>query len=126
MTRTIETDDAPAAVATYSQGATDGNLVFTAGQVPLTPDGELLETESMAVQTKQALSNIEAILAAEGAAPSDILKTTVYLVDMDEYEQMEEAYADWFEGLSPARTVVEVGRLAVDAAIEIEAIAVSG
>ncbi len=126
MTRTIETDDAPAAVATYSQGATDGNLVFTAGQVPLTTDGELLGNESITVQTEQALSNIEAILAAEGTAPSDILKTTVYLVDMGDYDQMEETYADWFEGSPPARTVVEVRSLAVDAAIEIEAIAVIG
>jgi reactive intermediate/imine deaminase len=124
--RTIETDDAPAAVATYSQGTTDDNLVFTAGQVPLTTDGELLGNESMAVQTKQALSNIEAILAAESATPSDVLKTTVYLVDMDDYEQMETAYADWFERSPPARTVVEVGSLAVDAAIEIEAIAMRG
>lgn len=99
--------------------------MFTAGQVPLTTDGELLGDASIQRQTEQALSNIEAILAAADATPGDILKTTVYLVDMDDYEEMEAAYADWFEGTPPARTVVEVGSLAVDAAIEIEAIAVA-
>lgn len=125
MKRTITTDDAPAAVAAYSQGTTTGELLFTAGQVPLTTDGELLGEASIAVQTEQSLSNIEAILAAEGTTPANILKTTVYLVDMDDYEAMTDTYADFFEADPPARTVVEVSSLAMDAGIEIEAVAVT-
>ncbi|MGM0605557.1 MAG: Rid family detoxifying hydrolase, partial [Halobacteriota archaeon] len=96
MKRTISTDDAPAAVGAYSQATTNGDLLFTAGQLPLTPDGDLLDDASVGEQTRQCLANVEAILAAEGLAMDDVLKVTVYLDDIDDFEAFNEVYADAF------------------------------
>ena len=121
--RTISTDDAPAAVGAYSQATTNGDLVFTAGQLPMTPDGDLLDGASMAEQTERALSNVEAILAAEGLDMGDVLKVTVYLDDIDDFDEMNGTYQEFFEGEPPARSAVEVSSLPKDAGIEVEAIA---
>ncbi|MEF8782168.1 MAG: Rid family detoxifying hydrolase [Haloarculaceae archaeon] len=123
MKRTISTDDAPAAVGAYSQATTNGDVLFTAGQLPLTTDGELLDDEPVGVQTEQALSNVEAILAAEGLAMSDVLKMSVYLDDIDDFEEMNDTYADFFDEEPPARSAIEVGSVPKGAAVEIEAIA---
>ncbi len=123
MKRVIETDDAPAAVGAYSQAATDGSLLFTAGQIPLTPDGELLDDEPIETQTEQALDNLVAILEAEGASSGDVLKVTVFLDDIDDFEAMNETYADYFDDEPPARSAVEVGALPKGVGVEIEAIA---
>jgi reactive intermediate/imine deaminase len=125
MKRTISTDEAPAAVGAYSQGTTTGDLVFTAGQIALTPAGEFLDDAPVAAQTEQALENVMAVLAAEGAGPGDVLKVTVFLADIADFDEMNEMYATFFDDEPPARSAVEVGALPKGAAVEIEAIAVA-
>ena len=124
MKRTIETPDAPAAVGAYSQATTDGNLVFTAGQIPLTPEGDLLDDEDIAVQTRQSLENVKAILEEEGLTMQDVLKTTVLLDDIQTFEEMNSAYKEYFQDNPPARSAFEVAALPKGAGVEIEAIAV--
>ena len=123
MKRTVSTESAPAAVGAYSQATTDGSLVFTAGQLPMTAEGELLDDEPVAVQTEQSLSNVEAILAEEGLDMSDVLKVTVFLDDIDDFDAMNDTYSEFFDAEPPARSAVEVGRVPKGAAVEIEAIA---
>ncbi|RCU46561.1 RidA family protein [Haloplanus salinus] len=123
MKRTISTDDAPAAVGAYSQATTNGSLLFTAGQLPLTTEGELLDDESVATQTEQALDNVLAILAEEGADASDLLKVTIFLDDIDDFDEMNETYGSYFDAEPPARSAIEVGNVPKGAALEIEAIA---
>ncbi|WP_224447947.1 Rid family detoxifying hydrolase [Haloprofundus salilacus] len=123
MKRIISTDDAPAAVGAYSQATTDGSILFTAGQIPLTPDGELLGDADIATQTEQALDNVMAILASEDADASDVLKMTVFLGDIDDFEEMNETYATYFDEEPPARSAVEVANLPKGVGVEIEAIA---
>lgn len=125
MKRIVNTDDAPAAVGAYSQATTNGDLVFTAGQLPLTADGELRDDASVDEQTRQSLENVRAILESEGASMSDVLKTTVFLDDIDDFEEFNEAYSEFFEEEPPARSAVEVGRVPKGAAVEIEAVAVT-
>ncbi|QFU81466.1 Rid family detoxifying hydrolase [Natronorubrum aibiense] len=123
MKRIIQTDDAPAAVGAYSQATTDDSLVFTAGQIPLTADGDLLDDEPIDVQTEQALYNLDAVLDEAGATSADILKVTVFLDDIDDFDAMNEAYASYFDDEPPARSAIEVAALPKGVGIEIEAIA---
>jgi len=123
MKRIIDTPDAPAAVGAYSQATTDGDLVFTAGQIPLTPDGELLDDEPIATQTRQSLENVKAILEAEGLTMQDVLKVSVYLDDIDDFDAMNDAYKEYFQDNPPARSALEVSALPKGAAVEIEAVA---
>ncbi|MFA9417675.1 Rid family detoxifying hydrolase [Natrinema sp. HArc-T2] len=123
MKRIIETDDAPAAVGAYSQATSNGSLLFTAGQIPLTADGELLDDEPIAAQTEQALYNLDAILDEADASSEDILKVTVFLADIDDFEAMNEAYANYFDDEPPARSAVEAGALPKGVGVEIEAVA---
>ena len=125
MKRTISTTDAPDAVGAYSQATTNGSLVFTAGQIPMTPDGDLLDDEPIAAQAEQALSNVEAVLASEGLEMSDVLKVTVYLDDIDDFEAMNDTYAGFFGEEPPARSAVGVASLPKGVGVEIEAIATS-
>jgi len=122
-TETIETDDAPPAAGAYSQATTDGDLVFTAGQIALTPDGDSLSEESIAVQTERALDNLAAVLAAAGTDLEHVLKTTVYLADIDDFGAMNEVYAGYFDGEPPARSALQAGALPLGMAVEIEAVA---
>jgi reactive intermediate/imine deaminase len=123
MKTIIETNAAPEAVGAYSQGASTEDLVFTAGQIPLTPDGELLDDAPIAEQTEQALDNVVAVLAQGGAEPQDVLKVTVYLDDIEDFDAMNETYADYFEQEPPARSAVGVEALPKGVGVEIEAIA---
>jgi len=123
MKRIIGTNDAPEAVGAYSQATTNGDLVFTAGQIPLTPDGDLLDDEPIAVQTRQSLENVKAILEEEGLTMQDVLKVTVFLGDIDDFDEMNDAYKEYFQDNPPARSAVEVGELPKGADVEIEAIA---
>ena len=120
---TIHTDDAPPAAGAYSQATTEGDLVFTAGQVALTPDGEALDSEPIEVQTERALENVEAILEEAGTSLDNVLKTTVFLADIDDFEAMNEVYAGYFGSDPPARSAIEVGSLPLGMAVEIEAVA---
>jgi reactive intermediate/imine deaminase len=123
MKRIINTPDAPEAVGPYSHGATDGNLVFTAGQIPLTPDGDLLDDEPIGVQTRQALENVKNILEEEGLTLQDVLKVTIYMADIQDYDAINEAYAEYFQDNPPARSAVQVAALPAGARVEIEAVA---
>ena len=123
MKRTVSTDEAPAAVGAYSQATTTGDLLFTAGQLPLTVEGELLDDEPVAVQARQCLENVETILASEGLEMSDVLKVTVFLDDVDDFAEMNDTYAGFFGEDPPARSAVEVGAVPKGAAVEIEAVA---
>lgn len=124
MSDTIHTDAAPEAVGAYSQATTTGDLVFTAGQIPLTTDGDLLADASIAEQTETALDNLLAVLEEAGAGPDDVLKTTVFLADIDDFEEMNEVYAGYFEGSPPARSAVQAGALPKGVGVEVEAVAV--
>jgi len=123
MKRTIDTNEAPAAVGAYSQAVTDGSLVFTAGQIPMTADGELLDEEDIDVQTRQSLENVKAILEEEGLTMQDVLKVTVFLDDIDDFDVMNDAYSEYFRDNPPARSAVQVGALPKGVGVEIEAIA---
>jgi len=119
----VHTDDAPAAVGAYSQATTTDDLVFTAGQIPLTPDGDLLSDAPVADQTEQALENIEAVLDEAGAGMDDVLKVTVFLDDIDDFDEMNDTYAEFFAADPPARSAVGVDALPKGVAVEIEAVA---
>jgi reactive intermediate/imine deaminase len=123
MKRIIETDVAPAAVGAYSQATSNGDLVFTAGQIPLTTDGELLDDEPIATQTRQCLENVEAILDEAGATMQDVLKVTVYLDDVSDFDAMNDAYEEYFLDNPPARSAVGVEALPKGVGVEIEAVA---
>lgn len=123
MKRIIETDDAPAAVGAYSQATSNGSIIFTAGQIPFTSDGESKADASITTQTELVLDNVQAVLAEEGATMADVLKTTVFLADIEDFEEMNETYANYFEDEPPARSAVEAGALPKGVGVEIEAIA---
>jgi reactive intermediate/imine deaminase len=123
MKRIISTQDAPEAVGAYSQATTNGDVLFTAGQIPMTPDGDLLDDEDISTQTRQSLENVKAVLEEEGLTLQDVLKITVFLDDIDDFEEMNAAYKEYFQDNPPARSAVEAGNLPKGVGVEIEAIA---
>lgn len=128
MTRNvIRTDNAPAPVGPYNQAiAASGQLVFVAGQIPLDPKtGEIVGSGDVVKQTEQVMANLVAILVAAGAKTQDVVKTTVFLADMNDFGAMNGVYARYFdEASAPARACVQVSRLPKDVLVEIECIAV--
>ena len=120
--KVIATEKAPAAIGPYSQAMRIGNMIFTSGQIPLNPATGEMVTE-IAAATKQSLENVKAILEAEGATMDNVIKTTVFLSDMNNFVAMNEVYATYFPQNPPARSAVEVARLPKDAIVEIEVIA---
>lgn len=118
----IQTEAAFDSASPYSQAIHHGDTVYVAGQVPVTADGTLVD-EGIQAQTEQVLANIEAILAAAELSLTDLLKTTVFLTDIDEFAAVNEVYAERIPEPRPARSAVAVADLAIDAGIEIEAIA---
>ncbi|PSP34588.1 reactive intermediate/imine deaminase [Halobacteriales archaeon QH_10_67_22] len=123
MKRTVSTDAAPAAVGAYSQATETDDLVFTAGQIPLTPEGDLLDDAAIDVQTQQALENVAAVLAAADADMDDALKVTVYLDDIEDFDAMNDAYETFFDDDPPARSAVGVDALPKGVGVEVEAVA---
>ena len=121
----VATADAPQAIGPYSQAITIDNLVFFSGQIPLTPAGALAEGD-IADQTRQVLTNLKALLAASGSSLQQVLKTTVFLADMNDFAAMNAVYAEFFASEPPARSTLEVSRLPRDVRVEIEAIALRG
>ena len=120
----IQTDKAPAAIGPYAQGVQAGGLIITSGQLPIDPATGAFP-EGIEAQTKQSLTNVKAILAEVGVDMSHVIKTTVFLKDMNDFAAMNGVYATFFgEGGFPARSAVEVARLPKDALVEIEVIAV--
>jgi len=123
MKRIVSTDAAPAAVGAYSQATATDDLVFTAGQIPLTPEGDLLDDAAVDVQTEQALENVQAVLDEAGATMADVLKVTVFLDDIDDFDAMNDTYQSFFDDEPPARSAVGVDELPKGVGVEIEAIA---
>jgi 2-iminobutanoate/2-iminopropanoate deaminase len=122
MKTTISTSQAPAAIGPYSQAVTLNGTLFVSGQLPIDPaTGEMPQT--VAEQTRRALQNIKAILAAAGMETSDIVKTTVLLTDMNDFAAMNEAYAEFFSDSKPARVCCAVAALPKGAKVEIDCIA---
>ena len=119
----VSTADAPQAIGPYSQAVVLGNLVFCSGQIPLTPEGALVEGD-IVVQTRQVLTNLKSVLAAAGSSLAQVVKTTVFLADMEEFTPMNAVYGEFFSSEPPARSTVQVARLPRDVRVEIEAIAV--
>jgi 2-iminobutanoate/2-iminopropanoate deaminase len=118
----VSTAAAPPAIGPYSQAITIDNLVFCSGQIPLKPDGKLLEGD-IGAQARQVLTNLKAVLEAAGSSLDQVLKTTVFLADMNEFAAMNAIYAEFFTATPPARSTVQVARLPRDVRVEIEAIA---
>jgi len=124
MKTILATSAAPAAIGPYSQGVDGGSVVITSGQLPIDPATGAFAEGGIAGQTKQSLTNVQAILAEAGLTMANVIKTTVFLKDMNDFAAMNEAYAAFFPNNPPARSAVEVARLPKDAMVEIEAIAV--
>jgi 2-iminobutanoate/2-iminopropanoate deaminase len=118
----ISTDQAPAPIGAYTQALSVGPFVFISGQTPLDAQGNLVKGD-IVVQTCQAIANLKAILAAAGLTLGDVVKTTVYLTDLADFQEMNRAYGEFFPGKAPARSTLQVAGLPRGAAIEIEAIA---
>ncbi|HET6410334.1 MAG TPA: RidA family protein [Chthoniobacteraceae bacterium] len=124
MKTVISSAEAPAAVGPYSQAIAAGSFVFCAGQIPLDPaTGNLIEGDVTA-QTRRVLDNVKAVLAAAGATLNDVVKSTVFLLDMNDFAAMNAVYAEYFASPFPARSTIQVARLPKDARVEIEVIAV--
>ena len=119
----ISSPDAPPAIGPYSQGINTGSFVFLSGQIPLVRDTGKFVDGIIKEQTEQVIANIKALLATQGLDLGDVVKTTVFLADMDEFSAMNETYARHFTGTPPARSTVQVARLPRDARIEIEVVA---
>lgn len=122
MLKSIATSHAPAAIGPYSQAVAFGNLLFTSGQIPLQPNGELLIGD-IKEQAVQVFANLEAVLREAGTDFNHVVKATVFLKDMNQFAALNEVYATYFTAHKPARSTVEVARLPRDVLVEIELIA---
>ena len=123
MKQVIHTDKAPAAIGPYSQAIQIGQLLFTSGQVPIDSETGAIVEGGIQEQARQSLNNIKAILNAAGTNMGAVVKTTVFLQDMNDFAAMNEVYAQFFQEPYPARSAVQVARLPKDVLVEIEAIA---
>ena len=119
----ISTKKAPSAIGPYSQGMIVGDLVFTSGQIPLNPESGELVTE-ISKATVQVMASLSAILEAAGSSLEKVIKTTIFLQDLNDFEKVNEIYGDYFKDNLPARSCVQVAKLSKGAIIEIEAIAI--
>ena len=122
MTSIIATTEAPAALGPYSQAVTANGFLFTAGQVPLRPDGTMVEG-SIAEQTEQVMKNLEAVLAAAGCGFANVVKSTCFLRDMNDFTEFNAVYGSRFGSAPPARSTVAVAGLPKDARVEVELVA---
>jgi 2-iminobutanoate/2-iminopropanoate deaminase len=119
----ITTDNAPQAIGPYSQAVKHNGLVFVSGQIPLDPETMTLVTGSIKDQTRRVLNNLKAILEAAGTNMERVLKATVFLKDMADFEEVNQVYSEFFSQHKPARACVQVARLPKDVAVEIEVVA---
>ena len=122
----VATDLAPGAIGPYSQAVRAGDLVFASGQIPIDPATGEFVAGGVAEQTEQVLRNLTAVFEAAGVGMNQVVKTTVFLADMDDFTAMNEVYGRFFSAEPPARATVQAARLPRDARVEIEAIAVIG
>lgn len=121
--KAISTQKAPAAIGPYSQAIRVGNLVYTSGQIPIDPATGAFVEGGIREQTRQSLTNVRAILAEAGLAMSDVVKTTVFMADMNDFAEMNGVYAEFFAEPYPARSAVAVKTLPKGALVEIEVVA---
>ncbi|MEK4227896.1 RidA family protein [Solibacillus sp. FSL H8-0538] len=120
--KAVSTTNAPAAIGPYAQGIIVNNMFYSSGQIPLTATGELVEGDIEA-QTNQVFENLKAVLAEAGSSLDSVVKTTVFMKDMNDFVAMNDVYASHFGAHKPARSAVEVARLPKDVKVEIEVIA---
>lgn len=118
----VQTNKAPSAIGPYSQAVVANGMVFTSGQIALTPEGVMLESD-IALQTKQVLQNLQAVLEETGSSMGGVIKTTIFLASMDDFTAVNEIYAEAFGSHKPARSTVAVKTLPKNALVEIDAIA---
>jgi len=118
----IQTNNAPSAIGPYSQAVEINGMVYTSGQIALTPEGKMLE-ENLELQTKQVLNNLSEVLKASNSGLGQVVKTTIFLADMDSFAVVNEIYASFFNDHKPVRSTVAVKTLPKNALIEIDAIA---
>ena len=126
MNRTITTSGAPKPIGPYSQAVIAGGFLFLSGQGPVDPATNQLIEGDIAVQTQRALENLKAVLEAGGSSLGRVVKTTVFLKDLNDFRKMNDVYARYFPENPPARTTVEAARLPLDILVEIDAIASAG
>ncbi len=119
---TIKTDNAPQAIGPYSQAVKNCKLIFCSGQIPLTSNGNLIAGD-VSEQTHQVMKNLKAVLEAAESSLDKVLKTTIYLADINDFDKVNEVYATYFPSHKPARATVEVSRLPKDVKVEIDCIA---
>lgn len=124
--RAISTPDAPAAIGPYSQAIRAGEFLFVSGQIPLDPATGAVVEGDVRVQSRRVLENLRAIVAAAGATFAAVVKTTVYLADMNDFPALNEEYAKFFGAPAPARVTVQVARLPKDVRVEIDAVVYLG
>lgn len=125
MKKIVSTTEAPAAVGPYSQAVRIGPMLFTAGQIPLDPQSGNIVSQDVAEQTRRVLDNLTAVLRAEGMDFSNIVKTTVFMTNLGDFQTMNEIYASYFKDQPPARSTVQVSALPKGAQVEIEVVAVA-
>ena len=123
MAEIISTENAPGAIGPYSQAVKTGGMIFCSGQIPIDPATGDFVSDNVAEQTEQVLKNLEAVLKAGGAGLGNVVKTTVFLADMNDFTAMNEVYSRFFNENKPARATVQAARLPRDARVEIECIA---
>jgi len=126
MRTTVASEGAPRAIGPYSQAVISNGMVYLSGQIPLDPSSGQVVEGDIARQTEQVLENLRAVLDKAGASLASVVKTTVFLADMNEFAKMNEVYARYFSVEPPARSTVEVSRLPRDVRVEIDAIAQAG
>jgi 2-iminobutanoate/2-iminopropanoate deaminase len=125
MKKIISTTDAPAAVGPYSQAVRVGSTIYCAGQIPLDPKSGQIVSKDISAQTRRVLDNITAVLKAEGLSFDHIVKTTIFLTDLGDFQTVNEIYASYFKQAPPARSTVQVPALPKGARVEIEVIAMA-
>ena len=125
MKKIISTSEAPAAIGPYSQAVRNGNFLFCSGQIPLDPKSGQIVPGDIATQTRRVLDNVGAVLKAEGLTFENIVKTTIFLTNLDDFQTVNEIYGSYFKQEPPARSTVQVSALPKGAKVEIEVIAVA-
>ncbi len=124
MIKSVSTDSAPQAIGPYSQAVKVGDFIYTSGQIALTPEGVMVQND-IRLQTGQVMRNLKEVLEAAGSSLQNVIKTTIFLADMDDFAAVNEVYGEWFGDHRPARSTVAVKTLPKNALVEIECIALA-
>jgi 2-iminobutanoate/2-iminopropanoate deaminase len=125
MKQIISSKSAPAAIGPYSQAIRAGGMVFLSGQIPLDPESGQIVEGDIAAQTERVMKNLSAVLEAAGCTFDDVVRTTIYLVDLKDFQTVNETYARYFSAAPPARATVQVAALPRGSRVEIDAIAIA-